>query len=64
MEPRKEDQNVDASVIFRRVNKTITGGNMETNYGADPTWGSISYTANELRHYCGCWELFADRILI
>jgi hypothetical protein len=36
MKPKKkEGQNVDASVIFRRVNKILTGGNMETKYGAE-----------------------------
>ena len=31
MKPKKkEDQNMDASVLFRRVNKILTGGNMET----------------------------------
>jgi hypothetical protein len=31
---KKEDQNVVASVIFRRVNKILTGGSMETKCGA------------------------------
>jgi hypothetical protein len=31
----KEDQNVDGSVLFRRVNKILTGGNMETKNGAE-----------------------------
>jgi hypothetical protein len=35
MKPKKEDQNVDTSVLFRRVNKILTGGNMETKYGAE-----------------------------
>jgi hypothetical protein len=36
MEPKnKEDQNVDALVLFRRANKIITGGNMETKCGAE-----------------------------
>jgi hypothetical protein len=36
MKPKKkEDQNVDASVLFRRVNKILTGGNMETKCGAE-----------------------------
>ena len=36
MKPKKEeDQNVDASVLFRRLNKILTGGNMETKYGAE-----------------------------
>jgi hypothetical protein len=26
---------VDASVLFRRVNKILTGGNIETEYGAE-----------------------------
>jgi hypothetical protein len=33
VKPKKEDQNLDASVLFRRVNKIITGGNMETKCG-------------------------------
>jgi hypothetical protein len=32
---KKEDQNVDASAILRRVNKTFTRGNMETKCGAE-----------------------------
>jgi hypothetical protein len=32
---KKEDQNVYASVLLRRVNKILTGGNMETKCGAD-----------------------------
>jgi hypothetical protein len=36
MKPKlKEDQNVDASVLFRRVNKILTGGNIETKYGVE-----------------------------
>jgi hypothetical protein len=36
MKPKeKEDQNVDASVLLRRVNKILTGGNMETKCGAE-----------------------------
>jgi hypothetical protein len=36
MKPKKkEDQSVDASVLFRRGNKMLTGGNMETNCGAE-----------------------------
>jgi hypothetical protein len=36
MKPKKkEDQNVDASVLFTRVNKILTGGSMETKYGAE-----------------------------
>ena len=32
---KKEDQSVDASVLLRRVNKIITGGNMEKKCGAE-----------------------------
>ena len=36
MEPKKkEDKNVDASVLLRRVNKMLTGRNMETKYGVE-----------------------------
>jgi hypothetical protein len=29
---KKEDQSVDASVLLRRGNKILTGGNMKTKY--------------------------------
>jgi hypothetical protein len=32
---KKEDQSVDASVLLRRRNKILTGGNMETKCGAE-----------------------------
>jgi hypothetical protein len=44
---------VDTSELFRRENKILTGGNMETMCGAElkespsrdcPTWGTIQYT--------------------
>ena len=36
MKPKKkEDQNVDASVLFRRVNKILTEGYMETKCGTE-----------------------------
>jgi hypothetical protein len=74
MKPKKTgDQHVDASVLFRRVNKIITRGKMETKCGAElkerpsrdcPIWGSIPYTATKPRCYCGSREGFADRRLI
>jgi hypothetical protein len=38
---RKEDQSVDASVLLRRGNKILTGGNMETKYGAETEGNAI-----------------------
>jgi hypothetical protein len=36
MKPKKkEDQSVDALVLFRRMNKILTGGNMETKCGPE-----------------------------
>jgi hypothetical protein len=36
MKPKKkEDQSVDVSVLLRRVNKILTGGNIETKCGAE-----------------------------
>ena len=32
---KEEDQSVDASVLFRRGNKILTGGNTETKCGAE-----------------------------
>jgi hypothetical protein len=61
MKPKKkEDQIVDASVLLRRGNNIVTGGNMETKCGTEtaerpsrgcPTWGSIPHTATKPRHY-------------
>ena len=75
MKPKKkEDQNVDASVLLRRGNKILTGENMETKCGAEterkviqrlPDLGMypIPYIATKPRHYCGCQEVLADRSL-
>ena len=41
----KEDQSVDASVLLRRGNKIITGGNTETKCGAETEGKVISETA-------------------
>jgi hypothetical protein len=36
MKPKKkEDQSANASVLLRRGNKILTGGNMETKYGTE-----------------------------
>jgi hypothetical protein len=35
MKPKEKDQNVGASVLLRKVNKILTGGNTETNCGAE-----------------------------
>jgi hypothetical protein len=35
MKLKKEDQSVNASVLLRRRNKILTGGNAETKYGTD-----------------------------
>jgi hypothetical protein len=35
MKLKKEDQSMDASVLLRRGNKTLTGGNTETKCGAE-----------------------------
>jgi hypothetical protein len=35
MKLKKEDQSVDASVLLRRGNKILTGGNAETKRGAE-----------------------------
>jgi hypothetical protein len=35
MKLKKEDQSVDASVLLRRGDQILTGGNMETKCGAE-----------------------------
>jgi hypothetical protein len=32
---KKKDQSVDASVLLRRENKILTGGNMEIKHGSE-----------------------------
>jgi hypothetical protein len=44
---KKKDQNVDVSVLLRRVNKILTGGNMETKCGAE-TEGKITQRLPQL----------------
>jgi hypothetical protein len=48
---KKEDQSVDASVLLKRRNKILRGGNTETKYGTGTegkaTWGSIPYTVSK-----------------
>jgi hypothetical protein len=70
---KKEDQYVDASVLLRRVNKILTGANMETKCGSEtegkaiqrlPHLESIPYTDTKPGHYCGCREVLADGSLI
>jgi hypothetical protein len=45
---KKEDQSMDASVLLRRGNKIFTGGNMETEYGAE-TEGKAIQRLSHLR---------------
>ena len=70
---KKEDQSVDASVLLRKGNKILTGGNMGTKCEAEtegkaiqrwPTWRFIPYTDTEPRHYCRFQEVLTDRSLI
>jgi hypothetical protein len=50
MKPKKEDQNVAASALSKRLNKILIGGNMEIKKLKErasrdcPTWESIPYT--------------------
>jgi hypothetical protein len=70
---KKEDQSVDTSVLLRKGSKILTEANTETKRGAEtkerpsidcPTWESSPYTVTKCRHYCGCQEVHAGRILI
>ena len=54
---KMEEQSVDASVLLRRGNKILTGGNMETKCGTEmegkaiqrlPTWGL--HVSREILH--------------
>jgi hypothetical protein len=70
---KKEDRSVDASDLFGRGNKILTGRilrqsveqRLEEGLSRDcSTWGSIPYPVTKSRHYCGCQEVLADRSLI
>jgi hypothetical protein len=70
---KKEDQSVDASVLFRRGNKILRGEiwrqsieqtQKERSSRDYPTWGSIPYTGTKPRYYCRCQAVHAYRNLI
>jgi len=71
---KKEDQSVEASsVLLRRGDKILTGGNTETKCGAETEGKAIQrllhmviipHPVTKLRHYWGCQEVHADRSLI
>jgi hypothetical protein len=63
---KKENQNVDASVLLRRGNKILMRGNMETNCGVETEGNAILRwpIGSKPKHYCGCQEVLADRSLI
>jgi hypothetical protein len=70
---KKEDLSVDASVLLRRGNKILMGGNTETKCGAEtegkaiqslPHIGSIPYIVAKPKCYCGCWEVLGNWSLI
>ena len=69
---KKEDQNVYASVLFRRVNKILTGEKwrqsreqkLKERLSSDcSTWESIPHTATKPRYYCRWWDVLADTAL-
>jgi hypothetical protein len=64
---------VDASVLLRKRNKNsreqIWRLSAEERLKERPsrdcsTWGFIPDTVSKLRHYCGCYEILADRSLM
>jgi hypothetical protein len=57
MKPKKKkSQNVDASVLFRRVNKIVIGGNIETKCGAETDRKAIQ----RLPHL-GIYPIYSDQ---
>ena len=74
MKPKKkEDQNVDASMFYRRVNKILTGGNMEAKCGAETEGkaiqrlfhlGILPIYNHQTQMLCGCRKVLADGSLI
>jgi hypothetical protein len=65
MKPKKkEDQSVDTSVLLRRGNKILTGGNMDIKCGRETEGKAIQRLPHKPRHYCRCQEVPSDRSLI
>jgi hypothetical protein len=69
----KEDHNVGASVLLRKEKKYLweqiqrqsVEQRLKKRPSRDcPTWKSFPHTETKPRHYCGCQEVHADRILI
>jgi hypothetical protein len=42
----KEEQSVGSSMLLRRRNKILTGGNMDTKYGTEPEGKAIQRLPN------------------
>jgi hypothetical protein len=70
---RKEDQNMDALVLLRRVTKLLTGGNMERKWRVEteakaiqrmPHLGILPIYSHQTRTPFVCGELLADGSLI
>jgi len=66
---KKEDQNVNASVLLRRGNKILMGRNTGLMTGVKtkgkaiqrlPHLGIHPYAATKPRHYCWCQEVLTD----
>jgi hypothetical protein len=73
MKLKKEDQSMDFSVLLRRGNKILTGGNKEQTVEQRqkkrpsrdcPTWGSTPYTVAKSGCFCGFLQVLADGSLI
>jgi hypothetical protein len=70
---KKEDKNMDASVLLRRGNKfsqeevwrqSVEQSLKERPSRDCPTWGSVPYTDSKHRLYCRCHKVLPDRTLI
>ena len=64
---KQEDQSVGASVLLRRRNKILNGGNMETKWKQrlkKKATQKLPKLRIYPRHYCGCQEVLADSSLI
>jgi hypothetical protein len=73
MNPKKEDQCVDVSVLLeggiKYSQEEIWRQSVEQRLKERPSrdcsiWGSIPYTANKSSHYCRYQEVFGNRSLI
>jgi hypothetical protein len=70
---KKEDHSVDfmsfleggSKYPWEEIQRQSLEQKLKERSSSDcPIWGSVQYIVTKPRHYCGCQQVLADRILI